>query len=60
MVKISKGQDEVSGLNGPHEEIDDSVLIEKDKIEEFNSEINKSYNIQVYYLILLVISFRKS
>ena len=47
VVKITKGQDEISEEDGPQNYIDDAVLIDKFAVENLNMEINKVYTTKV-------------
>lgn len=43
LIKIKKGQDEITDENGPQEHIDESILIDHTKIENLNNLINNVY-----------------
>jgi len=50
LIKIKKGQDEITDDKGPQENVDESVLIDHTKIEELNKQINNVYYYQVQSL----------
>lgn len=46
MIKLKKGQDEITDLRGPQEHIDKCLLIDHTKIERLNKLINQCYSQQ--------------
>jgi hypothetical protein len=42
-LRLRKGQDEITGLNGPQEYIDEALLIDYSEIEDLNRKINNIY-----------------
>jgi hypothetical protein len=43
-LRVKKGQDEISGIEGPHEHVDECLLIESMKIDKLNKDIDKIYH----------------
>lgn len=50
LIKIKKGQDEITDDKGPQEHVDESVLIDHTKIETLNKQIDNVYFYQVQSL----------
>jgi len=47
LVKIKKGQDEITDDKGPQEHVDESVLFDHSKIERLNKSLNEVYEKQL-------------
>jgi WD40 repeat protein len=44
-LRLRKGQDEITGLNGPQEFIDEGLLIDHMEVEDLNRRINNIYTV---------------